>query len=148
MSILAVCADYGRIVRLEPSAVRIEGTTTLTPVPERWFRCRLFLEGTSDAVDPQQGHWSSDSHQQVLVPRYSQDGFRLRFRGDEYVEIRSHQLGHAVWRLLGEVQPLRRRRFVIGWFLTVGRVIEREFDDLFAQDPPDLYQPIIGGGDR
>lgn len=146
VSIAHVCVDRGRILRKEPSAVRVEGSTTFTPVPEQWFRCRLFLTATTDIPDPQQSHWLSTSAPQVIAVTRDLDSEVLAFRSDQRIEIASRELGRAVWRMTGEPEPLRKRHRVIGWLLLVSRVIEPDFDDLLNEDVPDLYVPGVGGG--
>jgi len=122
--------------------VRVEGTTTFTPVAEQWFRCRLFLTDSPDVIDPQAGRFRNKSSPQVLAVLRDFDGRTLHFHGDQRAEIRSRQFGKAVWRMAGEPQPLRRRRRVIGWLLNTERVIEREYDDLLNQDVPNIYVPF------
>jgi hypothetical protein len=146
MALAHVCVDRGRVVVKEPSATRVEGSTSFVAVPEQWFKCRLFLTSTTDVPDPQQSHWLSTSAPQVLAVTRDYDGSPLMFRSDQTIEINSRQLGRHVWRMTGEPEPLRKRRRIIGWLLLVSRVIERDYDDLLHQDVPDLYVPAIGGG--
>lgn len=136
MSIRHVCVDRGRLLVKEPSARRVEGSTTFVPVPGPWFRCRLFYEGAPDQTDPQGGHFKEVSEPQVLVPVTALDGSRLDFHADHRLQVNSRELGHAVWRLAGEPEPLRKRRRIIGWLLTVERVIERAYDDLLQENVP------------
>lgn len=122
--------------------MRVEGSTSFVPVAEQWFRCRLFLTSTTDTPDPQATRWASQSAPQVLTPAVDLDGNPLFFRSDLRLDIASTQLGRALWRMAGEPEPLRKRRRIIGYLLVVGRVIEREFDDLLNQRPPLVYSPV------
>lgn len=143
MSIAAVCVDRGRVITKEPSAVRLEGRTSFTPVAAQWFKCRLFLEQSNDVTDPQQAHFSSVNQPQVLCVTKDLDGVPLTFRGDQQLDISSAQFERAVWRMMGEPEPLRKKRRIIGWLLFVERVIEHEYDDLLQQNVPDLGPPAL-----
>jgi hypothetical protein len=99
------------------------------------------LTSTTDTPDPQASHWLSTSAPQVLVPATDLDGNPLHFRSDLRIDIASAQLGRALWRMAGEPEPIRKRRRVIGYVLLVGKVIEREYDDLLNQRPPLVYSP-------
>lgn len=143
MSVAAVCVDRARVLVKEPSARRIEGRTSFTPVAEQWFKCRLFLTQSNDVSDAQRAHFSSVSQPQVLCVKKDLDGTLLSFRGDQRLEINSKQFGRAVWRLMGEPEPLRKKRPIIGWLLFVERVIEREYDDLLNENVPPVYAPAL-----
>lgn len=132
-----MCVDQGRLLIKEPTAARVEGRTSFVPVPGSWFKCRLFYEGAQDQADAQQAHWKTVPAPQVMAVTHAHDGSRLVFHSDYRLQVRSHQLGDAIWRLAGEPEPLRKRRRVIGWLLTVERVIERSFDDLLNEEFPD-----------
>lgn len=143
MSLAAVCVDRGRIITKEPSTARIEGRTAFTPVAAQWFKCRLFLANSNDVTDAQQAHFSTVNQPQVLVVAKDLDGVPLTFRGDQHIDISSQQFERAVWRAMGEPEPLRKKRKVIGWLLYLERVIEREYDDLLQQNVPDLGPPAL-----
>jgi hypothetical protein len=138
VSITGVCVDRGRLLVQEPSVVRVEGHTTFVPVAEQWFKCRLFYEGANGQQDAQRAHWSSVPRPQVMTVLKDLDGVLLSFHDDYRVQIRSLQLGDAVWRLGGEPEPIRKKRKLIGYLLTVERVIERVYDDLLDQNLPDF----------
>jgi hypothetical protein len=131
-----VCVDHGRLLIKEPSAGRVEGRTTFEPVAGTWFRCRLFYEGAPDQMDGQAAHWKAVPTPQILTTMRDDAGQRLDFHDDYRVQIRSN-LGNHVWRLSGEPEPIRKKRRVIGWLLTVERVIERQYDDLLNENIPD-----------
>jgi hypothetical protein len=144
MSILHVCVDRGRLLVREPSVVRVEGSTTFVAIAGPWFRCRLFYEGAPSEADPQGGHWRDVSNPQVLAPMKALDGSRIEFRSDYRLHVHSRELGHAVWRMTGDPEPLRKRRRIIGWLATVERVIEPIYDDLLQDNMP--LVPALGEG--
>lgn len=147
MSIRAVCVDYGRIVRLEEALRRVEGRTTFVPVTEQWFKCRLFLNMAPDQKDQFRAHETAVPAPQVLTPLTDLSGNRMVFTGDVRMDISSAELGRAIWRVNAEPQPLRKRRRVIGWLVTVERVIEREYEDILAQNAPNVpLAPIAPPG--
>jgi hypothetical protein len=143
MSLAAVCVDRGRILRKEPTGVRLEGRTSFTQVPQQWFKCRLFLTQSMDQVDPAGLHTSNVSSPQVLTVARDLDRQPLVFQGDFYIEITSAQFGRAVWQMQGEPEPLRKKRRVIGWLLFTQQVIERQYDDLFGEAVPALGPPGV-----
>lgn len=141
MSISGVCVDRGRFLVKEPTAARVEGSTQFVPVTSQWFKCRLFEDASPDIADAQGGHFESTNTPQVLTPAKDLDGVPLDIKASDRLEISSKQFGRFVWRMSGEPQPLRKKRKVIGWVLTVERVIEREYDDLLHQTVPIVQAP-------
>lgn len=142
MSLKGACVDVGRIIRLEPSATRVEGRTTFEPVAEQWFRCRLTIsEGSSRSAAPARSQSAIDwrarvMQAQLMTITVDQDGNTLEFRTDQLYDVSSIQLGRAIWRSMGEPEPIRKKRKLIGYLVNAGRVIEREFDDLLNEQVP------------
>jgi hypothetical protein len=140
VSIRAVCVDRARIVRLEPSVERVEGRTTFEPIPESWFRCRLTInESTRTSMPRSQSALDFRARLMMgglMTTLVDLDGNPLTFRSDVRLDVSSQQLGRAIWRIEEEPQPIRRRRNLLGYTLTMERVLEREYDDLLLQNDP------------
>lgn len=132
MALAGALVDRARILSKTAAAPRLEGTTQLVEVRGAWFRARLFLNGATDASDPQLGRWASVEQPQLLCGIRDVDREQVEIHGDQRIEVNSKALGHHVWRVTGEPQPLRRRVHLIGWLATVERVVEREFDAAVA----------------
>lgn len=129
------------MIQLLPSVERVEGRSTFEPVPQQWFRCRLsIIEGSKTGAPPRSdaalAFRSKLLSGQLLCITVDLDDNPLVFRNDQRLDISSVQLGRAIWRNENEPQPLRKKRKLIGWTLSVERVIEREFDDLLNEMVP------------
>jgi hypothetical protein len=55
-------------------------------------------------------------------------GGAVELHNDLRLEIVSKQLGSAVWDVVGEPEPLRKKRKVIGYQATVRQIILRDAD--------------------
>jgi hypothetical protein len=136
MPVTSACVDRGRQIIKEPSGPRVEGRTQFTPVAGPWFKCRLFYEGAPDTTDAQGAHFKSTPAPQVLTPAVDLMGNPLVFTDDTQLQVNSMELGNTIWRMAATAEPLRKRRRIIGYILTVERVIEHAYDDLLAQNAP------------
>lgn len=143
MSLAAVCVDRGRIVRKVASGVRTEGRTSFVPVPEQWFKTRLFEDASPNQVDPVGGHVTSVDRPQALTVAKDLDGNVLSFQGDFVIDISSREFGRYLFRMAGEPQPLRKKRRIIGWQLTLERVVERAFEDVLNENAPNVGVPAL-----
>ena len=106
----------------------IEGTVIFKdpdpedPKPGPEFRCRLDESGAPERT--KEGMTQTDSRPKLLVPRKDIDGNELHIRSSDQIKVVSRELGTAVWEVDEDPAPLRRRRSLIGWELTVHRVQE------------------------
>lgn len=127
MALGAALVDRARRVTKEASTVRVEGTTPMAEVRSAWFRCRLFLGGDRESQGEDGSYVRSVRGPTLLYGVRDADGAVLDVGYDEKLEVESAQLGDALWRVAGEPEPLRKRRTVIGYQVTLERVQEREF---------------------
>ena len=129
MALRGALVDRGRIIRKEVVAVaKVDGRPVFAePEPEEvpLFRCRLDLPAAPQRPDDS-GRRYTRRTPTLLVGVRDQAGNVLEFQQDDDIEVISPQLGTARWKVDGEPKPLRKKRRVIGWELSIGRVEESQ----------------------
>lgn len=130
MGLGAALVDRARPLRKEPTTARVEGTTRVAWTTHEWFRARLFLGGDAEGEAPQSNHKRVLRTPTLLCGRADSSGAALVIQHDDRLEVDSAQLGRAVWEVTGEPEPLRKRRTVIGYQLTLRRVVEHGLERL------------------
>lgn len=92
------------------------------PEPGPEFRCRLDLSGTTERT--KDGLTQTDPRPKLLTPAKDLDGNELEFLSSDQLKVVSKELGTAIWEVDDDPEPLRKRRTIIGWELTIHRVKE------------------------
>lgn len=132
MALRAALVDRARIVRRERTGPRVMGTTPLVPVTGSWFRVRLDLPMGPEDTSEQGiggGRRKAIKRPQIMYDRIDEDGEPVELSFTDQLEIESPQLGTAVWRVTATPRPIRKKRSVLGWEVTLERVVERKQDD-------------------
>jgi len=96
---------------------------TPADVPEaKQFRCRLDL---GDAAErSKDGMTQVDPKPLLMCDRVTKDRTPVELRIGDQVKVVSKELGTAVWEVDGRAKPVRKKRRVIGWEVTVHRTEE------------------------
>lgn len=111
--------------------MKVQGTTQMTPVASAWFRARLFLPAGSESDGPAGngvGRKKVIDRPQLMYALRDTDGEPIEIHFDQKVEVESAELGHAIWKVNGEPEKIRKRRSVIGHLATLEKSTEREFE--------------------
>ena len=80
-----------------------------------------------ESADPQGGHLRVARSAQLLMGVKDTDGEPLKVAPTEKVEVVSKELGSGIYDVTGDPEPLRKKRRVIGYSVTLVRVEEDEF---------------------
>lgn len=125
MALAGALVDKGRCISNQALPQRVEGTTQMTPVATAWFKCRLSLPKGTEPADPT----ASDRRRYVrqpelLVGHRDKDGHPIDIKGKDRIEVDSRQFGNLHFEVVGDPEPLRKKRRVIGWVLTLERADE------------------------
>lgn len=133
MGLGSALVDRARIVRqVSATETRVAGSSVLAQVEGNWFRARLELPGGSESEAPERGR-----RRQVLAPTLLFEPFDeanedVDLSADDYVEVDSVELGRTRWQITTFPQPIRKKRAVIGFQVTLRRIANRELERLTA----------------
>lgn len=128
MALGSALVDRGRIIRNEPEPRKVEGRTAFVPVTFPWFRCRLTISDRRVGADAADGRKRVESAPQLLYAMRDEEGQAIDLSAEDQVEVDSPQLGRAIYKLSTAPTPLRKRRTVIGFVVTLSRIEAREFE--------------------
>lgn len=120
--------DRARIVREEPQPRKVEGRTIFSTVTYPWFRARLTIGARPRTADPTGGRTRVESRPTLMYALRDESGEPVALDAEDQVEVESVGQASGLWRLDGQPQPIRKRRTVIGYEVTLRRVEQREFE--------------------
>lgn len=126
MSLNAVLVDRARVVSKASTGKRVEGTTRVATVHGAWFRARLFLEGAPESPPTARLRQRTTASPQLMFALRDERGENVKVTADVQLEVESAELGHEVWRVTGDPQPIRKKRSLIGYLGTVRHLDEHE----------------------
>jgi hypothetical protein len=119
--------DRARRVIDAPTPVRVEGTTRFETVHDAWFKCRFTYSPAPDSDDTQGGVRRTPRNGQFMCGMKDTDGNTLQISSADRLELDSNELGQAIFEVTGDLEPIRKKRKMLGWMGTVVRVEEHDF---------------------
>lgn len=132
MGLGAVLVDRARKLEPRPKSgePKMLGRTPMNvpPVASGWFNVRLTIPKSTE--EQATGGASGGPRRVRKVPSILfkpllPDGTPVDLSSTDKLEIDSPQLGHAVWRVQGDPQPIRKRRTVLGYEASLERLDEK-----------------------
>lgn len=111
-----------------PLPERVEGTTQFRTLHHPWFRCRMQLNNAPDSDDTQGGRRRSPQTAQMMCGMRDQDGNTLDLKASDRLEVNSRELGRAIYEVVSEPEPIRKKRRMLGHIQNLTRVEENEFE--------------------
>ena len=126
MALQSALVDRARILRREPSAVRVEGRTQFAETAGEWFRCRLDLRGAAQVTDPG-GLPRTVPGPTLLLGIKDLRGDPVLVEHTDRLDVDSRELGRAVYEVNAMPEPLRKKRRVIGYQVAIRRTDEDPF---------------------
>lgn len=128
MALGGALKDTGRIVRKEAQAKRVEGRTRFVPVARPDFKCRLTIKRVPQTKD-EAGVMSFTSTPLLLCGKRDKERNDLLFEVDDFVEVTSRDMPQfdGVYQVDGLPEPIRKKKRVIGWQLTLSATSESDF---------------------
>ncbi len=113
-----------RAVRIRKSSTgrRVEGTTIFEPNESAEIRVRLDIKAAGEELAD--GRILTEPTPVLLVFRRDMDGTYLDWKASDRILVTSAQLGEHEYEVQGEPVPMRRKRRVLGWELTLRRTEE------------------------
>lgn len=124
MALRSALVDRARTVSREPTAEKVEGTTTYQTVEGPWFECRLAVGGpTQEQVA--EGRVRTNQQPEFLYWRTAEDGSDVELAADDTIEVVSNQEGNSQWRVSSKPLVIRKKRVLLGaGYCNVERVAE------------------------
>jgi len=124
MGLRSALVDTAYRIRKGPTSRRVEGTTEFRTVESEPIRVRLNIQQAGERTDD--GRVLTEPQPSLLVYRKDIMGEELDWRATDRIRVESEQLGTHEYEVSGDPQPIRKKRRVIGWTLTLRRTEENE----------------------
>jgi hypothetical protein len=128
MAYRSVLVDRARLLREAAQPVKVEGTTISDEVRGPWFRVRLTIPPAGDAPDTAGARRRVVDRPTLLTDKRDETGEPVEIKHTDRIEVDSKQLGRAIYEVSGRVEPIRKKRSVMGWQATIHRVLDEQFD--------------------
>jgi hypothetical protein len=103
------------------SADRVEGTTVYEQTTSAWFRARLELGAGAGSAAEATGAQESVRNPSLMCGIKDSTGELIRINGQDRLEVQSVNLGNNTFDVIGDPAPIRKKRKVIGWTVTLRR---------------------------
>jgi hypothetical protein len=114
--------DRARVLGKAASSQRVEGTTLYVETRSPWFRARLELgQGTGGRKAATQAK-ESTRNPSMMVSVKDEVGMAVLINNQDRLEVNSKELGRTVFDVVGDPEPIRKKRKVIGWTVLMTRV--------------------------
>jgi hypothetical protein len=127
VSLNAALVDRARRLVDTPLGTKVEGSTQFATVEDAWFKCRLTLGAAPEADDSTGARRRVSRTGSVLCGVKDLTNEPLTILATDRLEINSKELGRYIFDVTDDPAPLRKKRKLIGWSITVVRVVENEF---------------------
>lgn len=122
MSFRGALVDRAVRIRKASTGTRVEGTTIFAPVNSAPIRVRLDIKAAGEQLAD--GRVLTEPTPTLLVFKRDLEGNYLDWKATDRILVTSQQLGQHEYEVQGEPVPLRRKRRVMGWELTLRRTEE------------------------
>lgn len=122
MGLNTALVDQARVLGLASSALRVEGTTVYEETMTAWFRARLEVGKPTGAPMEASGAQQSVKNPTLMVGVRDSAGRDITITGQDRIEVDSKQLGRETFEVVGDPEPIRKKRRVIGWTVQLRKV--------------------------
>lgn len=131
MGLSAALKDRARVKSQVPAPARVEGKTIMVDALSPWFRCRLELPSGSLIRDRTTEGGANRSRvvtsPTALVALRDETGERVKITARDRLIVESDELGVTEWEITADPAPLRKKKAVIGWNVSMQRVEDNAF---------------------
>lgn len=129
MALGAALVDRARTVSKSGSR-RVEGTTRLRETRSPWFKARIMLAEAPESLE-QDDRRRALSRPGLMYARLDENGDPVEVRNTMQVEVVSSALEDPlIYDVAGDPKPIRKKKRVIGWRVSLSRTAEHEFVDV------------------
>lgn len=127
MGLGGALVDRAKIVRNEPSAAgRVAGSTRFVPVEGDWFRARLELPSGTESSGPENSRRRAVIAPTLMFEDVDERGQPIKLTTQDRVLVNSPEQDESMWEVVAEPQPIRKKRTVIGYQVTLRRTTTRQ----------------------
>lgn len=124
MGLRAALVDTAYRIRKSPTGEKVEGTTVFAPGESEAIPARLTLSTAAERTED--GRVLTEPQPTLLVYRRDLLGQELDWKASDRIRVESEQLGDHDFEIQGEPQPMRKKRRIIGWSITLRRTDEQD----------------------
>lgn len=124
MGLRAALVDTAYRIRKGPTGERVEGSTVFRSAESEPIKARLNIQQAGERTED--GRVLTEPQPTLLVYKRDLLGEELDWKATDRIRVESIQLGTHEYELQGDPQPIRKKRTVIGWSLTLRRTEENE----------------------
>lgn len=127
MGVRTALVDRARVVDQAASDVKVAGSTQFTRVEGPWFRARLIMVPRPKTQEPSGGRSRVEARPRLMYDLRDENGDAVALTAKQRVEVDAVNLGHSVYELDGEPEPIRKKRSLSHFEVTLLQVIDHEF---------------------
>lgn len=124
MALGTALVDRARLISKQSTGRKVDGKTQAGDVTGPWFRARLELPEGQEGDSNVTGRRRTVVRPSLMCGARDSEGNTISFGSHDRLDVDSPQLGRATFEVAGEPKPMRKRRTVIGWEVTLARVEE------------------------
>lgn len=129
MALTAALVDRARPVERRRSGRRVEGRTVFGEARGAWFKARLELPQAPEGAEAPTGVRPVVTAPTLMYGVRDSDGQPVELTNQKRVEVDSKELGRATWDVVGDPQPIRKKRTLLGWQAQLRRVVVHEGEE-------------------
>jgi hypothetical protein len=122
MGLNVALVDRARLVTKRQAGRVVDGETLYADVYGTWFKCRLELGREGQSLDEATGERIVHRSPNLMHGFHDLVGEPVELNVEDRLEVHSRQLGDELWDVASAPQPMRKKRRVIGWEVTLSRV--------------------------
>jgi hypothetical protein len=121
--------DLARIHRRAP-AQKVAGRTQFAPITSAWFRARVDQRTNPETRNQPSGQPRVTKQPRLMYALRDTEGRDTTVNASDFVEVAPSDphLDAAWYQVEGDPDPIRKKRRVIGWEVTLKRLAENPFD--------------------
>ena len=124
MGLKAALVDTAYRIRKSPTGEKVEGTTVFAPSESEAIPARLTLSTAGERAED--GRVLTEPQPTLIVYKRDILGQELDWRATDIIKVESRELGTHEFEVQGEPQPMRKKRRIIGWSITLRRTDEHD----------------------
>lgn len=124
MSFRGALVDRAVRIRKGSTGKRVEGTTVFAPQTSAPIKVRLDIRQAGEELTD--GRVLTEPTPMLLVFKRDLEGNKLDWKATDRLLVTSRELGEHEYEVQNEPVPLRRKRRIMGWELTLRRTEENQ----------------------
>ena len=122
MALGSALVDRAVQLRKAGAPLKVEGRTIHSTATSPPFKCRLDVVSAEEQTRDERT--ATQPRPMLLCGLKDLEGAALDFKQSDRLRVESRELGTDIWELDAEPKPMRRKRRLIGWELSLHRVVE------------------------